>query len=120
MGTGTLDLELTFRPRGQQGSGTLLAAINGQTIYSDDLTLTTATERERAVAALCDRRPGINATDVQEELLRLAANAGQQPDRRSQASKIVELVEGAELFHSPGTDGVAYATVTNDAHANAE
>lgn len=46
--------------------------------------------------------------------------ANAKPDdgspRRTQADKLVEIVEDAELFHGPGDDGEAYATIAVGDH----
>jgi hypothetical protein len=70
---------------------------------------------------------GCTPEEVHEALLRLsvavegqlrnqAAQAEEHGERISHATQLVELAADAELWHTPGADGEAYATIEVDGH----
>lgn len=112
----TLNLELKLRPKGRGGKGTLMAVLNGAVVHADELTVTDADDRERFERALCDDRPGIDASAVRDKLLSIAASLadGADEDDPNQSAMLVDLAGDAALFHT--TEGEAFATVPVHAH----
>jgi len=118
---------LDYKPVGRAGRVQITARFAGDDTFTDKFDVTAAAERETFVSRACRGRRGIDKKVFAERLERIAAEVvgrprddgdadGSDGERLSQADRLVQLADGVELFHTPGSDPAAYATMTADGH----
>lgn len=113
---------------GKAGRARLTVRFPDGSTFTDKLDVTVAAERDRFATRVCRGRKGIARKAVRDRLEEIAASvvgsaaedsagSGEKGgERLSQADRLVQLVEGIELFHGPGSDPTAYAVVTVGDH----
>lgn len=112
------ELVLEHSPGQRAGSVCLIVRLGDHVVYADELKITKAQDRKQFVERLCESHPGIDSAELKAELLHIVGDLsrGSEEPKRSQATVLVQLAREAELFHTPGSDAEAYATVPVGTH----
>lgn len=125
------EFKITWAPAGGKGVVVVTVGFDGGTLHTDTVRVTSCDKREVFLKKVAELFPGIEEDDVREKLEGVAAvvggtTSGRSDDQdssddvsasQSQATLIVNLAEGLELFHTPGA-GIAdsYVVVPQDQH----
>ncbi len=111
------DLTIECGPSGRNGTAALTARLGGDVLAVETLNLTKPKAREEFAKRLCDGRPGIDFKVVEAELLKLAADLANKPDKpQADPSTLPEIDTSAivrpERFIVPELSGLAVPTMT--------
>jgi hypothetical protein len=102
---------------GSNGKARVAVKIGGEVIDCDVVNMIQQKDRERFIKSLTKDRSGIDADDLREQLIKLAAAHTVNDDPEEQKSVtdlLIELVSDAELFHD--SDRRGFATIKAGEH----
>ncbi|MDA1055007.1 MAG: hypothetical protein O3C40_31680 [Planctomycetota bacterium] len=112
------ELSIEYTPSGRNGTATLTARCNGETIAVDSFNLAKGKARADFAAEVCKRRPGIDRNGLDSELLRIADEVASKNngDGRTDAAELPEIdtsrIVRPERFISPEVSSLAIPTMT--------
>jgi len=111
------DLQLEYAPAGRNGTAVVTARLAGDVLAVESLNLAKSKQREAFAATVAKDRPGIDATMVEAELMRAAAeladrsgNNGEPADWANLPELDVSQVVRPERFVTPEVSGLAIPT----------
>lgn len=107
------ELVIEHSPGQSPGAVSLVARLGDTVLHADELSITSAVDRQRFIEQLCASRPGVDREAVETELLSIVGHVSRRPGapKRNQATELVGLAADVELFHTPGgCDSEGYAT----------
>jgi hypothetical protein len=102
-------IELEYRPVGRNGTCQVAAIIDGKLAHSDKLDPARASARRRFAWTMAEKVPGLDAADVEAELLRISSEVGNEKPR-ADAGDI--LLARPELGCRPEVSWIAIPTMT--------
>ena len=111
-------LSIEWTPSGRKGTATLTARFGDEVLAVETFNPTKSKARVEFADAVCDGRPGIDRKVVENELLRMAAEAAKQGDgeKPSEAGGLGEIdvsrIIRPERFITPEVSGLAVPTMT--------
>jgi hypothetical protein len=111
------ELKLDCNWIGSNGKARVTVKVGGEVIDCDTVNLIQQKDRERFIKNLTKDRSGIDADDLREQLIKLAAAhtiSEDDEENKSVTDLLIELVEDAELFHD--SDRRGYATIKAGKH----
>ncbi len=110
-------LSIEYTPSGRNGSATLVAKLNDEPIAVESVNLAKQKARKDFVEQLCKDRPGIAATDIDVELLKIAAElaSDKKDDTSTDVEKSTEIdmsqIVRPERFITSDVSGLAVPTM---------
>jgi hypothetical protein len=107
-------LTIECRPTGRNGTMQLSAMLDGRLLYADKLDIGRASARERFAKAVIGKCDGVNKSDLEAELLKVAKESA--PTMAEPTGCLPEVDVSAmvrpELFHTAQVSGMLIPSVT--------
>ncbi len=107
---------LTYQRTGRNGSLQITAARDGQPLFVDTVALAKADKRRDLLQAIMARAPDLDALELEEQLLKVAAElatrAEEKPDYGTLPELDVSWIVRPERFVTPDVSGLAVPTMT--------
>lgn len=107
-------LTLEWKPCGKNGKATVTAKHAAEVLACETFDTTIPKARAAFATAVCNGRPGIDVAEVEQELLKLAADLASKPDKAEAPADLAALPEidtsriiRPERFITPEVSGLA-------------
>ena len=112
------ELTIDYAPSGRNGTATLTARLNGDAIALDSVNLAKQSARAKFVSHVCEGSPGIDATSVEAELLKIAADLASRASGKASddAETSPDATAADRLAKMPDSVRLEADTMLRDAH----